>query len=123
MANQNSLPLFEKYWYKYNFKRVMDSLILILLLLLLGYRVISLVNNYSFHWFVALICESWFTISWIFTFTTQWTPAVIKTYPDRLLQRYVILSFLYSTIATCFHQYNALLPIQLELVTIIILYS
>ncbi|WJX43907.1 hypothetical protein P8452_30951 [Trifolium repens] len=86
MANPNSLPLYEKYWYKHNYKRVIDSLILFLLLLLLGYRVIF-VNNYSFPWFVALICETWFTISWIFTLSTQWSPAFIKTYPERLLQR------------------------------------
>ncbi|TKY66990.1 Cellulose synthase protein H1 [Spatholobus suberectus] len=85
MANQNSLPLYEKYWYKHNYKRVTESLLLILLLLLLGYRVIS-VDNYSFPWFVAFLCESWYTISWIFTLTTQWNPAVIRTYPDRLLQ-------------------------------------
>ncbi|RDX99405.1 Cellulose synthase-like protein H1, partial [Mucuna pruriens] len=85
MANQNILPLYEKYWYKYNYKRVTDSFLLILLLLLLAYRVISL-NYYSFPWFVAFLCESWFTISWFFTLTTQWNPAGIKTYPDRLLQ-------------------------------------
>ncbi|KAJ1381428.1 Cellulose synthase [Sesbania bispinosa] len=87
MANPNSVPLYEKYWYKHNYKRVTDSLLLILLLLLLAYRVIS-VNNYSFFpWFVAFICETWFTISWIFTISTQWNPAVTKTHPDRLLQR------------------------------------
>ncbi|XP_027345546.1 cellulose synthase-like protein H1 isoform X2 [Abrus precatorius] len=86
MANQHSLFLYEKQWYKQNYKRVTDSLLLILLLLLLCYRVIS-VNYYSFPWFVALCCESWFTISWFFTLTTQWNPAIIETYPDRLLQR------------------------------------
>ncbi|KEH29713.1 putative cellulose synthase (UDP-forming) [Medicago truncatula] len=85
MANPNSLPLYEKYWYKHNYKRVLDSLILILLLLLLGYRVMY-VNNYSIPWFIALICETWFTLSWIFTISTQWSPAFIKTNPDRLLQ-------------------------------------
>ncbi|QHO56162.1 hypothetical protein HN873_007364 [Arachis hypogaea] len=87
MANQTSLPFYEKHRFKYNFKRVIDVLILILLLLLLGDRVISLVNNYRFHWLVVLICESWFTLGWIFTITTQWNPATIKTYPERLLQR------------------------------------
>ncbi|KAK7263499.1 hypothetical protein RJT34_31090 [Clitoria ternatea] len=86
MANQNSLPLYEKHWYKHNYKRVTDSLLLILLLLLLGYRVVS-VNNYSFPWFVAYLCESWFTLCWFFTLSIQWSPALIKTYPDRLLQR------------------------------------
>ncbi|XP_020234230.1 cellulose synthase-like protein H1 [Cajanus cajan] len=86
MANKNSLPLHEKNWYKHNYKRVTDSLLLILLLLLLGYRVISF-NSYSFPcWFVAFLCETWFTISWFLTLITQWSPAVVKTYPDRLLQ-------------------------------------
>ncbi|KAG4985673.1 hypothetical protein AAZX31_12G092700 [Glycine max] len=85
MANQNSLPLYEKFWYKHNYKRVTESLLSVLLLWLLGYRVIS-INNYSFPWFVAFLCESWFTISWFLALTTQWSPAVTKTYPDRLLQ-------------------------------------
>ncbi|XP_040872663.1 cellulose synthase-like protein H1 isoform X6 [Glycine max] len=86
MAYQNSIPFYEKYWYKHNYKRVTDSLLLILLLSLLGYRVIS-INNYSlFPWFVAFLCESWFTFSWFLTLTTQWSPAVTKTYPHRLLQ-------------------------------------
>ncbi|CAJ1979071.1 unnamed protein product [Sphenostylis stenocarpa] len=88
MANQDSVPLYEKHRYKHPHKRVTDSLLLILLLLLLGYRVIS-VNNYSYPWFVAFVCESWFTISWFFTLSTQWNPAQIKTYPERLLQRSV----------------------------------
>lgn len=91
MAYQNSIPFYEKYWYKHNYKRVTDSLLLILLLSLLGYRVIS-INNYSlFPWFVAFLCESWFTFSWFLTLTTQWSPAVTKTYPHRLLQRYLII--------------------------------
>ncbi|XP_058759228.1 cellulose synthase-like protein H1 isoform X1 [Vicia villosa] len=86
MANPNSvLPLYEKSWYKHNYKRVLDSIILILLLLLLGYRFIS-VNHYSLPWFVALACESWFTLGWIFTMSTQWSPALVKTYPQGLLQ-------------------------------------
>ncbi|KAI5390147.1 cellulose synthase-like protein H1 isoform X1 [Lathyrus oleraceus] len=86
MANPKSvLPLYEKNWYKYNYKRVFDSIILILLLLLLGYRLIS-VNDYSLPWFVAFLCECWFTLGWIFTMSTQWSPALVKTYPERLLQ-------------------------------------
>ncbi|KAI5390153.1 hypothetical protein KIW84_075470 [Lathyrus oleraceus] len=86
MANPNSvLPLYEKNWYKHNYKRVLDSIILILLLMLLGYRLIF-VNNYSLPWFVAFMCECWFTLGWIFTISTQWNPALVKTYPQRLLQ-------------------------------------
>ncbi|KAI5390166.1 hypothetical protein KIW84_075475 [Lathyrus oleraceus] len=86
MANPKSvLPLYEKNWYKHTYKRVLDSIILILLLLLLGYRLVS-VNNYSLPWFVAFMCECWFTLGWIFTMSTQWNPALVKTYPQRLLQ-------------------------------------
>lgn len=106
MANPNSLPLYEKHWYKHTYKRVIDSLLLILLLLLLGYRLIS-VNNYSFPWFVAFTCELWFTISWIFTVSTQWNPAKVKTYPGRLLQWYLTIDSLTLTIViSCLLNYD-----------------
>ncbi|XP_045806914.1 cellulose synthase-like protein H1 [Trifolium pratense] len=86
MANKNSLPLYEKIWVKHTFSRVMDSITLLLLFLLLGYR-ISSNNNYTFPWFVAFLCELWFTITWITTMSTKWTPAHTKTFLDRLLLR------------------------------------
>jgi hypothetical protein len=91
MANKNSLPLYEKIWVKHTFSRVMDSLTLLLLFLLLGYR-ISSNNNHTFPWFVAFLCELWFTITWITTMSTKWTPSHTKTFLDRLLLRYSYIS-------------------------------
>lgn len=97
MVKQNSLPLYEKIWIKHTFSRVMDSFILLLLLLLLGYRVSSHGNHHTFPWFLAFLCESWFTITWITTMTTKWTPARTNTFLDRLSRRYIHTFFnLYS---------------------------
>ncbi|KAK7324811.1 hypothetical protein VNO77_28666 [Canavalia gladiata] len=86
MADQNTLPLYDKIWVKHTFSRVMDSLTLLLLLLLLGYRICS-DNNHSLPWLVAFLCESWFTFTMILVISTKWNPAFTKTYIDRLLLR------------------------------------
>ncbi|KAK7324813.1 hypothetical protein VNO77_28670 [Canavalia gladiata] len=86
MANQNTLPLYQKNWIKHRFSRAMDSLVLLLLFMLLGYRVCSH-NIYTFPWFVAFLCESWFTFTWITTISTKWTPAKTTTFLDRLFLR------------------------------------
>ncbi|RZB76633.1 Cellulose synthase-like protein H1 isoform C [Glycine soja] len=86
MANQgHDLPLYEKVWLKRRLQRVIDTLILFLLLLLLNYRVLSS-NSFTFPWFLALLCESWFTFTWIVILNSKWSPAVTITHPDRLLQ-------------------------------------
>ena len=88
MANQgHDLPLYEKVWLKRRLQRVIDTLILFLLLLLLNYRVLSS-NSFTFPWFLALLCESWFTFTWIVILNSKWSPAVTITHPDRLLQWY-----------------------------------
>ncbi|KAK7272276.1 hypothetical protein RJT34_28773 [Clitoria ternatea] len=87
MANHaTSLPLYEKIWLKRTFQRVMDTLVLILLLMLLSYRVLS-VNTFTLPWFLAFICESWFTFTWIVILNTKWTPALTITHLHRLLQQ------------------------------------
>ncbi|BAT92150.1 hypothetical protein LR48_Vigan05g162500 [Vigna angularis] len=86
MANEKSLPLYDKIWVKHTFSRTMDSLILLLLFLLLGYR-IFLDDSNTFAFFVAVICESWFTFAWILVINTKWSPAYTTTYIDRLLLR------------------------------------
>lgn len=90
MANQSTLPLYDKIWVKHTFSRVMDSLTLLLLLLLLGYRVFYN-NNYTFPCFVAFLCESCFTFTWVTIISTKWSPAYTKTYLDRLLPRYLAI--------------------------------
>ncbi|KAK7272277.1 hypothetical protein RJT34_28774 [Clitoria ternatea] len=86
MANQGYVPLYEKFWLKRTIQRVVDTLILLLLFLFLIYRVSS-INSFTFPWFLAFLCESWFTFTWIVILNTKWSPAVTKTHIDRLLQR------------------------------------
>ncbi|WJX69064.1 hypothetical protein P8452_53363 [Trifolium repens] len=87
MANQENLPLYEKTWLKRTFQRAIDILILLLLFSLLSYRLISINNTFKLPWFLAFLCESWFTYTWIVLLNTKWSPAITKTHPNRLLQR------------------------------------
>jgi hypothetical protein len=93
MTNQNLLPLYDRILLKYTFSRVMDSITLLFLILLLGYRgyCIFYTNNYTFICFVALFCESWFTFTWILTMNLKWNPAYTITHLDRLLLRYIVM--------------------------------
>ncbi|MED6182631.1 hypothetical protein PIB30_030370 [Stylosanthes scabra] len=81
-------PLYEKIWVKRTFQKVMDTLILLLLLLLLTYRFFSLLKTFTVPWFLAFLCESWFTFTWIVILNTKWSPAITITHPHRLLQHY-----------------------------------
>ncbi|XP_045805954.1 cellulose synthase-like protein B4 [Trifolium pratense] len=87
MANQENLPLYEKIWLKRTFQRAIDILILLLLFSLLSYRLFSINNTFTLPWFLAFSCESWFTFTWIVLLNAKWSPAVTKTYPNRLLQQ------------------------------------
>ncbi|KAK7375200.1 hypothetical protein VNO78_35893 [Psophocarpus tetragonolobus] len=64
----------------------MDSLIFVLLLTLVSFRLYS-IDHYSFPWFVAFLCESWFTLTWFTTISTKWTPAITTTHLPRLFLR------------------------------------
>ncbi|XP_004487424.1 cellulose synthase-like protein B4 isoform X2 [Cicer arietinum] len=86
MANQENLPLYEKIWVKRTFQRAIDIFILLLLFSLLSFRFLS-INTFTLPWFLAFSCESWFTYTWIVILNTKWSPALTKTYPQRLLQR------------------------------------
>ncbi|KAK7335582.1 hypothetical protein VNO80_27506 [Phaseolus coccineus] len=87
MANQeHDLPLYEKVWFKRTFQRVIDTFILFLLFLLLCNRLFSS-NTFTFPCFLAFICESWFTFTWIVILNSKWSPALTITHPDRLLKR------------------------------------
>ncbi|XP_057727128.1 cellulose synthase-like protein H1 isoform X2 [Arachis stenosperma] len=82
-------PLYEKIWVKYTLSRVMDSIILFLLVLLLCYRVFSYdeMNHHSYPWFLAFMCESWFTFTWLTIISTKWNPSYTISYPHRLFSR------------------------------------
>ncbi|KAL5082000.1 hypothetical protein RYX36_010421 [Vicia faba] len=64
----------------------MDSFTLFFLLLLLGYRIFY-DKNYSIPCVLALLCESWFTFTWILTMNTKWSPTRTITHLDRLMLR------------------------------------
>ncbi|KAK7823153.1 cellulose synthase-like protein B4 [Quercus suber] len=86
MANPISLPLYEKIPRKNTLQRAFDSLIFLLLLSLLIYRLLYL-NNHGLTWLLAFLCESWFTFTWVLIISSKWNPVINKTYPDRLLQQ------------------------------------
>lgn len=86
-ANPPSFPLYEKVFLKNTTQRVLDVTVLFLLFSLLIYRVLSL-QDHGYPWFIALLCESWFTFNWVIIMVTRWTPLEYKTYPEILEQRY-----------------------------------
>ncbi|KAL5865233.1 hypothetical protein ACOSQ3_002747 [Xanthoceras sorbifolium] len=85
-ANPPSLPLFEKIYSKNKTQRVADVTVLFLLFSLLVYRLLSL-QDHGFPWFLAFMCESWFTLNWVIIVTIRWTPLVYKIHPELLEQR------------------------------------
>ncbi|KAL5797922.1 hypothetical protein ACOSQ2_002742 [Xanthoceras sorbifolium] len=85
-ANPPSLPLFEKIYSKNTTQRVADVTVLFLLFSLLVYRLLSL-QDHGFPWFLAFMCESWFTLNWVIIVTIRWTPLVYKIHPELLEQR------------------------------------
>ncbi|XP_016474240.2 cellulose synthase-like protein H1 [Nicotiana tabacum] len=82
------LPLYEIKYRKNVISRGIELFILFLLFSLLAYRLLSLKNHgFSLPFFLALICESWFTFLWILTINAKWNQVEPKTYPLRLLER------------------------------------
>ncbi|XP_004287960.1 PREDICTED: cellulose synthase-like protein H1 [Fragaria vesca subsp. vesca] len=86
MANSHSLPLYERVEHRNTLHKVMEFIMLFLLLSLLVYRLLSF-NKHGLSWFIALLCELWFTFSWVITMNNKWNMVNHKPYPDRLLQR------------------------------------
>ncbi|KAJ0052396.1 hypothetical protein Pint_01997 [Pistacia integerrima] len=86
MANPVSLPLFQKVFIKNTTQRAVDVTILLLLLCLLTYRLLTLKDN-GLAWFLAFLCESWFTFNWVLVICSRWTPMLYQTYPERLQQQ------------------------------------
>ncbi|KAL5573388.1 hypothetical protein UlMin_022985 [Ulmus minor] len=81
------LPLCQKIPIKNNLQRAQDLIILLLSISLLVYRLLTF-TNHGFPWFLAFLCESWFTFEWILFLSTKWTPVDYKTYPENLSQRW-----------------------------------
>ncbi|KAK7277094.1 hypothetical protein RIF29_18244 [Crotalaria pallida] len=67
-------------------------MIIIIRLVVLGfffhYRVMHPVHNAYALWLVSVICEIWFTLSWILDQFPKWFPVKRETYLDRLSLRY-----------------------------------
>ncbi|KAK6919332.1 Cellulose synthase [Dillenia turbinata] len=90
MANQSSLPLYEKISLKNNLKRAWEIVIFFLLLSLLFYR-FSTLNNNGIAWLVAFLCEMWFAFIWTLTINIKWNPVKYKTFPQHLSHWYAEL--------------------------------
>uniref|UniRef100_A0A0C9QT07 Cellulose synthase n=1 Tax=Wollemia nobilis TaxID=56998 RepID=A0A0C9QT07_9CONI len=61
---------------------------LFVLCLFFRYRITHPVNNAYALWFISVICEVWFAISWILDQFPKWLPINRETYLDRLALRY-----------------------------------
>ncbi|KAJ0111159.1 hypothetical protein Patl1_01979 [Pistacia atlantica] len=80
------VPLFKKVFPKNTYQRAVDVTILFLLFCLLIFRLLSF-NNHGLAWFLAFLCELWFTFNWVLIVCTRWTPMLYKTFPERLQQQ------------------------------------
>jgi cellulose synthase A len=69
-------------------------MIIILRVIVVGfffhYRIMHPVDNAYALWLVSVICEIWFTLSWILDQSSKWFPVIRETYLDRLSLRQVI---------------------------------
>ncbi|KAL1812908.1 hypothetical protein ACET3Z_022973 [Daucus carota] len=90
MANQGSLPLFEKVDVKNSRLKAVELLLLFLLFFLLTYHFLSL-NRYGIPALLALLCESCFTFTWILVLNIKWSQIKYVQYPDHLLKRKIEL--------------------------------
>ncbi|KAL9995066.1 putative cellulose synthase (UDP-forming) [Helianthus debilis subsp. tardiflorus] len=88
IQDSNCLPLQEKIVYSNKMARAIELIILSFLVAMLVYRVIFFKDqNNSFPWLLALVCELWFTFTWILSMCIKWNQCSFQTYPDRLLKR------------------------------------
>ncbi|EOX93249.1 Cellulose synthase-like B3, putative isoform 1 [Theobroma cacao] len=87
MADELFVPLYEKIARKNTIQRSLDITLLFLLVSLLGYRLFCL-NNHGLPWFIALVCELWFTFNWVLVVNCKWSPVEYKTYPENLERRF-----------------------------------
>ncbi|KAM0002552.1 putative cellulose synthase (UDP-forming) [Helianthus debilis subsp. tardiflorus] len=89
------LPLQEKIAHNNKTARAIELIILSLLVSLLVYRLFTFKDqNQYIPWLLALLCESWFTFTWILSMCIKWNQCSMKTYPDRLLKRVNEFEFL-----------------------------
>ncbi|KAK1439816.1 hypothetical protein QVD17_05638 [Tagetes erecta] len=83
-----NLPLQETILHNNNKARALELVVLSLLVSLLVYRVAYFKDQDQFlPWFLAFLCESWFTFNWILSIFVKWNQCTTTTYPERLLKR------------------------------------
>ncbi|TVU14499.1 hypothetical protein EJB05_37973 [Eragrostis curvula] len=92
MASAKKLQLQERVPLRRTAWKFADLAILALLLALLARRVASLLGNSggvppSRCWFVALVCEAWFTLVWLLNVNGKWSPVRFDTHSERLSER------------------------------------
>ncbi|MFS7960810.1 putative cellulose synthase (UDP-forming) [Helianthus anomalus] len=90
VQDSKSLPLQEKIVHNNKTARAIELIILSFLVSILVYRIISFKDqdqNHNFPWFLAFLCESWFTFIWILSMNIKWNQSYTITYPERLLER------------------------------------
>ncbi|XP_059075902.1 cellulose synthase A catalytic subunit 3 [UDP-forming] [Cryptomeria japonica] len=73
---------------KINPYRMVIVLRLLVLCVFFRYRITHPVTNAYALWFISVICEIWFAISWILDQFPKWLPINRETYLDRLALRY-----------------------------------
>jgi len=81
-------------------------MVIVIRLVVLGfffhYRLVHPVEHAYALWLVSIICEIWFTLSWILDQFPKWLPVMRETYLDRLSLRQVIYKIYFHK-----HIYNA----------------
>jgi len=90
-------------------------MVILMRLVVLGfffhYRVVHPVEHAYALWLVSIICEIWFTLSWILDQFPKWLPVIRQTYLDRLSLRQVIYK-IYLQINLCikkFYKYTSVM--------------
>nr|XP_017256655.1 PREDICTED: cellulose synthase-like protein H1 [Daucus carota subsp. sativus] len=86
MANQSSLPLYERVNLKNSKFQAVELLLLFLLFSLLTFHFLSL-KQYGTPALIAFLCESFFTFKWILVLNIKWNQIKCMEYPDRLLKQ------------------------------------
>nr|GEW48774.1 cellulose synthase A catalytic subunit 7 [Tanacetum cinerariifolium] len=79
------MPISSSHLFSY---RVVIILRLFILGIYLQYRYTHPVNDAYALWLVSVLCESWFSISWLLDQFPKWSPVNRETYLDRLALRY-----------------------------------
>ncbi|XP_031499407.1 cellulose synthase-like protein H1 isoform X3 [Nymphaea colorata] len=92
MSRSASLPLQERVKHPNTVERVFLSILSVLILCLLLYRLAvlpELTGGVAFGvWLTAFLCECWFAFIWVLSVNCKWHFIEHKTFPDRLLQRF-----------------------------------